>query len=151
MDDESRYVVGTITAFLNGSPNRWDWDRFTSRSLRDAELDRIRRCAGAVELPLDAEGRAILQELLNQGVLVSETDPAKPTTWKIEAGMFVGLLVGTFLWWDNYLPGAGLFHNLHLLLFPVAMGILAVNFRNSRKQVGAYDPKIVAQNKRGRV
>ncbi len=151
MRDESEYVVGTITAFLNGARNPWDWDRFTSGSLRDAELDRIRRSAGAVQLPLDAEGRAILQGLLEQAELVSETDPARPKPWQIEAGMAVGLLVGAVLWWLNYLPGMSLFHNLHLIIVPVALGFFVVTLRNSRRKVGAYDPRIVAQNKRGRV
>lgn len=65
--------------------------------------------------------------------------------------MFVGLLVGALLWWATYLPGAGLFSNLHLLILPAAMGAVVVALRNSRKKVGVYDPKIVAQNKKGRV
>jgi hypothetical protein len=151
MRDERQYVVGIITAFLNGSRGRRDWDDFTSSSLRDVELDRIRRCAGAVELPIDAKGKATLQELLEQAELVSGDDPTRPKPWPMEAGMFVGLLVGALLWWATYLPGAGLFSNLHLLILPAAMGAVVVALRNSRKKVGVYDPKIVAQNKKGRV
>lgn len=46
---------------------------------------------------------------------------------------------------------ASLFSNLHLLILPAAMGAFIVGLRNSRKKVGVYDPKIVAQNKKGRV
>lgn len=150
MQDERLYVVEIITAVVNGSGDRWAWHNFTSSSLRDAELDRIRRSAGAVGLPLDAEGRAILHDLLEQAELVG-ADPAKPKPWRMEAGMFGGLLVGAGLFWANYLPGAGLFHNLHLLIVPAALGAFVVALRNSRKQVGAYAPEIVAQNKQGRV
>lgn len=143
--------MGVITAFLDGSSGRWDWNAFTSCSLRDVELDRIRRCAAIVELPLDAEGKATLRELLEQAELVDENDPAKPRPWPMEAGIFAGLTVGALLWWANYLPGAGLFHNLHLLLGPAAAGMFLVALRNSRQKVGVYDPKIVERNKRGRV
>jgi hypothetical protein len=151
MRDEQQYVVGVITAFLDGSGGRWDWRAFTSCSLRDVELDRIRSCAAIVELPLDADGKATLQQLLEQAELVDGDDPTGPKPWRVEAGILAGLAVGGALWWANYLPGAGLFDNLHLLLFPGAMGMWIVILRNSRKQVGAYDPRIVAQNKRGRV
>jgi hypothetical protein len=151
MRDERQYVVGVITAFLDGSSGRWDWNAFTSRSLRDVELDRIQRCAAVVELPLDAEGKATLRELLDQAELVGGDDPAKPNPWRMEAGILAGLAVGTVLWWANYLPGAGLFDNLHLLLAPAAAGMFLVMLRNSRKKVGVYDPKIVETNKRGRV
>ncbi len=65
--------------------------------------------------------------------------------------MCAGLLVGAFLWWANYLPGAGPFHNLHLLILPAAVGIFVVGLRNGQKKVGIYHPDVVAQNKRGRV
>ncbi|HEY1124257.1 MAG TPA: hypothetical protein VGE65_01380 [Sphingobium sp.] len=151
MRDEADYVIETITAFLKGSSGPWDWRRFTLSPLRDAELERIRRCAAAVELPLDTEGRAVLQDLLEQAELVGDVDPATPKPWHVEAGAGVGLLVGTVLWWVNYLPGAGLFHNLHLVILPMGVGFFIVTLRNSRKKVGAYNPRIVAQNKRGRV
>ena len=143
--------MGVITAFLDGSGNRWDWNAFTSSSLRDVELDRIRRCAAVVALPLDAEGKATLQQLLEQAELVSGDDPTKPKAWRMEAGILGGLAVGAALWWANYLPGAGLFDNLHLLLAPAAAGMFLVTLRNSRMKVGAFEPKIVEQNKRGRV
>lgn len=151
MRDERQYVVVMISAFLNGFGSRSDWDDFTSGPLRDAELDRIRRCAAAIELPLDAEGKAVLQELLGQAELVSEADPGMPKPWRMDAGLLGGLVVGACLWWVYYLPGAGLFDNLHLLIVPPALGALAVALRNSHKKVGVYDPRIVAQNQQGRV
>ena len=151
MRDEQRYVVDTIEAVLAGSVHPWDWKGFRSSSLRDAELDRIRRCAATVSLPPDAEGEAILRELLDQAALLSEDDPERPKVWRIEAGLGAGLLVGAVFWWLKYLPGAGLFHNLHLFVVPAAIGGFLVVLRNSRKRIGAYDPRIVAQNRKGRV
>lgn len=151
MRDERQYVVEAITAFLNGTGGPWDWKRFISTSLRNAELDRIRRCAHAVDLPLNSEGVATLRDLLGQAELLSDDNPMMPKPWRIETGMLAGLLLGALLWWVNHLPGAGLFHDLHLLVAPVAIGAFVVTFRNSRKKVGAYAPKIVAQNRQGRV
>ncbi len=134
MRDESEYVVGTITAFLNGSRNPWDW--IASHRACCGTRNWI-ASAGARALsdsPLDAEGRAILQDLLEQAELVRETDPAKPKPWHIEAGMAAGLLGGAVLWWVNYLPGMSVFHNLHLLFAPVALGFFVVTLRNSRKK-----------------
>jgi len=151
MRDEQHHVVGILTAFLNGALRRSDWKDFTSSALRDAELDRIRRCAATVPLPPDAEGEAILRELLDQAALLSEDDPQRPKVWRIEAGLGAGLLVGAVFWWLKYLPGAGLFHNLHLFVVPAAIGGFLVVLRNSRKRIGAYDPRIVVQNRKGRV
>lgn len=151
MRDERQYVIDILTAFLAGSGGARAWDDFTSSSLRDVELDRIRRCAAVVELPLDASGKATLQALLLQAELVNGDDPARPKLWPIEAGMLAGLAVGAVLWWYRYLSGGGIFQNLHLLIVPAAVGACIVALRNSRKQVGIYDPRIIAQNKRGRV
>ncbi len=151
MRDERQYVVVMITAFLNGFGSRTDWDDFTSGPLRDVELDRIRRCAAAIELPLDAEGRAVLQDLLDQAELVAPAGADGPQPWRVERGLLAGLLVGALLWWVYYLPGAGLFDNVHLLIVPPALGAFIVALRNSHKKVGAYAPRIVAQNKQGRV
>lgn len=151
MRNEQRHVVDILTAFLDGAVRPSDWDDFTSRSLRDAELDRIRRCAATVPLPPDAEGVAVLRALLDQAALLDDDDPARPRVWRVEAGLGAGLLAGAGLWWLNHLPGAGLFHNLHLLVIPAALGAFAVALRNSRKRIGAYDPRIVAQNRKGRV
>ncbi|BAK64920.1 hypothetical protein SLG_02450 [Sphingobium sp. SYK-6] len=149
MRNERHYVVGAITAFLNRTGSGQDWGDFTSSPLRDAELDRIRQCAGAIDLPLDAEGEAALRALLQQADLVSVYDG--PVPWRLSAGGFAGLLLGAILWWFHHLPGAGLFHDLHLLVVPAALGAFLVALRNSRMKVGAHDPRIVAQNRRGRV
>lgn len=60
------YVAETIRAFLNGSGGDRDWDDFTSCPLQDPRLDGIRRRSLAVELPVDDEGRAELEALLNE-------------------------------------------------------------------------------------
>lgn len=64
MKDERQYIVETIRAFLAGQGGKWDWDDFTSCSLRNPQLDSIRRRASEVDLPLDEEGTAVLQNLL---------------------------------------------------------------------------------------
>jgi hypothetical protein len=151
MRDERQYVIDAIGAFLNGSSADHDWDDFTSCSLHDLELDSIRRRAGALDLPLDAEGEAILKALRTEAEFWHGVDLTKPKPWRTEAGMICGLALGALLWGSSYVPGAGLFQNFELILFPTAMGILVVTLRNKRKKVGPYDPEIIAQNKRGRV
>jgi hypothetical protein len=66
-------------------------------------------------------------------------------------GMVTGLAAGLLLWWSSYVPGAGWFQNLRLIVVPAAVGILIVSIRNRRKQVGPYDPEVIARNKRGRL
>ncbi len=88
---------------------------------------------------------------MEQAELVSGNDPTGPNPWKMRNGMLVGLIVGAVVWWTNHLSGAGLFHNLHLLILPMVAGALLTTLRNSWKQVGVYHPKIVTENKKGRV
>ncbi|MBB5984243.1 hypothetical protein [Sphingobium lignivorans] len=88
MRNERHYVVGAITAFLNRTGSGQDWDDFTASPLRDVELDRIRQCAGAIDLPLDAEGEAALRALLQQADLVSVYDG--PVPWRLSVGAFAG-------------------------------------------------------------
>lgn len=151
MRDERKYVVDTIGAFLNGSSGKWDWDDFTSTSLRSAELNSIRLRAAALDLPLDADGEAILMALRDEAELLTEADIAKPRPWRMATGVVCGLLAGAVLWWNSYIPGAGLFQNPQLFLIPAALGIVVVSLRNKRKKVGPYDPDVVALNRHGRV
>lgn len=151
MRDERQYVIEAIRAFLDGSHGACDWDNFTSLSLRSVRLDDIRGQAGAVALPLDAEGEATLRALLDEAEQLTADGRTKPKWWRMEIGMMLGGLVGAPLWWISYLPGGGLFQNLHLILCPAAIGIGIVASRNKREQVGYHDPEIIAQNKRGRV
>lgn len=152
MRDERQYAVDAIRAFLTGSGGARAWDDFTSGALRDAELNRIRLAARAVDLPLDADGEAMLRALLAQAELAGDdADPARPKPWRMDAGVLAGLLVGLGIWWTCRLSGAGPFQDLHLMLVPAGIGGLIVNLRNSRHKVGAYEPRIVAQNRRGRV
>ena len=71
--------------------------------------------------------------------------------WNMNVGMMIGLAVGTLLWWSSYVPGAGMFQNLQVVIVPAAVAILIVSVRNRRKKVGPCDPKIIARNKRGRL
>jgi len=63
-DKELRYTVKSIQDFLSDSGEKWDWDDFTSCSLRNHDLNRIRKAALSVDLPLDDEGRVTLENLL---------------------------------------------------------------------------------------
>jgi len=149
--DERGYVIASISSFLDGSARRGEWDEFTSCPLRDAELNRIRLCAAAVDLPLDGVGVATLRELIDQAALLPGDDPEGPEPWRVEIGMIAGLALGAILWWVNYLPGSGIFHNLHLVIVPPALGAFVVMARNGRKGLGAFDPRIAARNRQGRV
>lgn len=151
MRNERLYVIEAIEAFLNGSGGEWDWDDFTSCSLRSAKLDNIRRRADAVALPLDSSGEAELRKLLDEAVHLIGYDVTKPKPWRMGTGIVVGSLIGALVWWSSHVPGAGLFQNPQLILFPIVMGILVVTLRNKRKKVGSFDPETVAQNRKGRV
>jgi hypothetical protein len=150
MKDERQYVFDTIGAFLNGSGAAWEWDVFTSCSLRSPALDQIRRRAAAVELPLDAEGLDVLRALLDEAEQFTGDDPTKPKPWRTEIGFGCGLAVGVALWWYSFVPGGGVFQNSPIILVPTALGVLIVSLRNKRKEVGFYDPEIIERNKRGR-
>lgn len=64
MKDEQQYTIAMIKGFLSGTSRKWDWDDFTSCSLRDPRMNSIRHRASRVDLPLDEEGEAVLQQLL---------------------------------------------------------------------------------------
>ena len=70
--------------------------------------------------------------------------------WNMTVGIAIGLVIGGFLWWGSYVPSEGIFQNPKVI-GPATIGILVVNVRNRRKKVGAYDPEVIARNKRGRV
>ena len=76
---EAAYAARTIRTFLDGGGRDHDWDGFTSCSLRDAELDRIRRRAGAVDLPLGQEERAALLAMAEEAdrLAVSNVEPRR--------------------------------------------------------------------------
>lgn len=70
--------------------------------------------------------------------------------WRLEAGAFAGVLIGAIVWGSQYEAGRSLFHDLHLLVIPAAVGMLAVDKRNKRKQVGPYHPNTIERNRKGR-
>ena len=70
--DEAAYAVQTIRDFLDGAGGVWDWDDFTSCSLRDPQLNSIRKRAGAVDLPVGPEERATLEALAIEAERLSE-------------------------------------------------------------------------------
>lgn len=78
-------------------------------------------------------------------------DAPRMRPWNMTVGIAIGLVIGAVLSWGSYVPSEGMFQNPQLVIVPAAIGILIVNNRNRRKQVGQYDPKVVAGNKRGRV
>ena len=57
-------VATSLRDFLNGAGGAWGWDDFISIPLADPRLEGIRLRAAAVDLPLDADGRAALARLL---------------------------------------------------------------------------------------
>ncbi|MBA3525946.1 MAG: hypothetical protein H0T82_03375 [Sphingomonas sp.] len=59
-------VKGYLQDFLNGRGGYWDWDDFTCIPIADPSLEWIREEAALVQLPLTEDGRAELQELLDQ-------------------------------------------------------------------------------------
>lgn len=61
--EDAIYAAQTIRAFLQETAGPHDWDDFTSCSLRDPEMDRIRKLARAVELPVGPEELATLEVL----------------------------------------------------------------------------------------
>lgn len=65
-DAERRYTTKSIEDFLTGSGGASDWDAFTSTSSKFPELETIRRAALAVDLPLDEQGRRVLEDLLER-------------------------------------------------------------------------------------
>ncbi|HEX7820493.1 MAG TPA: hypothetical protein VF463_07720 [Sphingobium sp.] len=151
MRDERKYVVDTIESFLNGSSGKWDWDDFTSNFLRSADLNSIRLRAAALDLPLDADGEATLMALRDEAKLLTAANIARRKPWHMATGVVCGLFVGAALWWNSYIPGAGLFQNPQLFIIPAALGIVVVSLRNKRKKIGPYDPDVVALNRHGRV
>jgi hypothetical protein len=70
--EEAAYAVQTIREFLEGAGGAHDWDAFTSCSLRDPQLDRIRKLAAAVDLPVGPEERATLEVLAEQAERLAE-------------------------------------------------------------------------------
>ncbi len=64
--EDASKVAESIRSFLEGTGGDWDWDDFTSCSLRDWKLDNIRKRAGAVELPVGPEERAALEQLAEE-------------------------------------------------------------------------------------
>jgi len=62
--DELDHTIKSLSEFLDGSGGDWDWDDYTSLSLRDPKLNAIRKKAGIVDLPLDDDGRRTLEDLL---------------------------------------------------------------------------------------
>ncbi|RYG98859.1 MAG: hypothetical protein EON58_05800 [Alphaproteobacteria bacterium] len=74
---------------------------------------------------------------------------AKP--WNMGVGIAAGVIVGALIWWNAYVPDAGVFQNPQLIIVPAGMGVLVVSIRNKRKKVGPYDPEVIERNRSGRV
>jgi hypothetical protein len=59
-------VVGYLEDFRQGRGGDWDWDDFTSISITDPALEAIREEADLLMLPLEPDGEAKLNELLDR-------------------------------------------------------------------------------------
>lgn len=64
--EQAAYAARTIRTFLDGTCGSYDWDDFTSCSLRDPEVDSIRLRASSVALPVDADGTRELLALADE-------------------------------------------------------------------------------------
>jgi hypothetical protein len=64
--EKAAYAARTIRTFLDETCGPYDWDDFTSCSLRDREVDSIRLRASGVDLPVDAEGQRELLALADE-------------------------------------------------------------------------------------
>jgi hypothetical protein len=57
-------VAGFIRDFIEDGGGEWDWDDFTSVTIKSPELDSIRDEACMIDLPLNEAGMGKLKELL---------------------------------------------------------------------------------------
>jgi hypothetical protein len=64
--ENAAYAARTIRSFLDETCGPYDWDDFTSCSLRDPEVDNIRLAASSVDLPVDADGERELLALADE-------------------------------------------------------------------------------------
>ena len=64
--EEAADAARVIRTFLDGTCGPYDWDDFTSCSLRDPLVDRIRLRASGVDLPVDADGQRELSALADE-------------------------------------------------------------------------------------
>lgn len=65
-DLTSADVASYLDDFLNERGGDWDWDDFTSIPITDPQLEEIRSEAANVDLPVDDDGRATLEGLLER-------------------------------------------------------------------------------------
>jgi hypothetical protein len=71
--EDATYAVQTTREFLEGTGGAHDWDDFTSCSLYDPQLDRIRKLARTVDLPVGPEERTTLEVLAGQADRLAES------------------------------------------------------------------------------
>jgi hypothetical protein len=64
--EKAAYAARVIRTFLDGACGPYDWDDFTSCSLRDPLVDSIRLRASGVDLPVDAQGQRELLALADE-------------------------------------------------------------------------------------
>ena len=64
--EKAVYAARTIRSFLDETCGPYDWDDFTSCSLRDPNVDSIRLRASSVGLPVDADGERVLLALADE-------------------------------------------------------------------------------------
>jgi hypothetical protein len=62
--EERQYALKSMRDFLDDTGGDRDWDNFTTYSLKDKQIDAIRKEAFNIDLPLNNEGREKLGELL---------------------------------------------------------------------------------------
>ena len=72
--DKAAYAARVIRTFLDGTCGPYDWDDFTSCSLRDPLIDSIRLRASDVDLPVDAGGERKLLALADEADHIANRD-----------------------------------------------------------------------------
>lgn len=89
--DKAAYAARIIRAFLDDTCGPYDWDDFTSCSLRDPLVDSIRLRASDVDLPVNADGKRELLALADEADGIATAESAKSSDYLI-GRFFVGLL-----------------------------------------------------------
>ena len=72
-DRSAEEVAGFIRDFMEDSGGEWDWDDFTSGTIKSPELGSIRHEACMIDLPLTPAGIDKLKELLAKAEALAGT------------------------------------------------------------------------------
>lgn len=97
---EAAYAAQAIRTFLDGSCGDRDWDNFTSCSLRNAEVDSIRRRALDVPLPVGPDEDKALAALADEADCMSNWTGSPPLRVLDELAAFDAMRRFLEIWWE---------------------------------------------------